>query len=370
MAEALPCSATAARPHVGCHPESSSIGQGAGCSTREKLRHGWPGVPWFCMSGDHGCASRDQSGSESLWDKHWSASSPGKERKLHPMRAEVTGSWNPPWRLEMRSFWHRCSHHTTDLIGHEAPACSGLAPYCQCPQAKKNRFSGFPDLFPFHNPGHAQMLFPTMHTEVHSRTRLIFTRTWRNFGVQTNCVWTDFKVLTLMGSEASQTLPPGGLVPDATELSLPEFTGPSLDISLIWYLVNKGLFSVLDSHSTGRQRVGWGADYLGGQAPAISHSESSTLPTSVPLHPHFHSLGRRVTHLVTSPNKNQSPDVLLGPTKFPVHSEECQLSARLWKDPISDQQGWGKAVWGRVRRNSCGSTADSESPLEAVFKMS
>ena len=81
------------------------------------------------------------------------------------------------WRLEIHpGGWHRCSHHTTDLIGHEAPACSGLAPYCQCPQAKKNRFSGFPDLFPFHNPGHAQMLFPTTHTEVHSRTRLIFTR--------------------------------------------------------------------------------------------------------------------------------------------------------------------------------------------------
>lgn len=68
---------------------------------------------------------------------------------------------------------------------------------------------------------------------------------------------------------------------------------------------------------------------LGGQVPAIPHSESSTLPTSVPLHPHFHSLGRRVTHLVTSPKKNQSPHVLLGPTKFLLRSEECQLSARL-----------------------------------------
>lgn len=75
--------------------------------------------------------------------------------------------------------------------------------------------------------------------------------------------------------------------------------------------------------------MGWSVDYLGGQVPAIPHSESSTLLMSVPLHPHFHSLGRRVTHLVTSPNKNQSPDVLLGPIKFPLHSEECQLSARL-----------------------------------------
>lgn len=130
---------------------------------------------------------------------------PGRKENFTQWEQRWQEAGNPPWRLEIRSFWHRCSHHTTDLIGHEAPACSGLAPYCQCPQAKKNRFSGFPDLFPFHNPGHAQMLFPTTHTEVHSRTRLIFTRMWRNFGVQTNCVWIDFKVLTLVGSEASQT---------------------------------------------------------------------------------------------------------------------------------------------------------------------
>lgn len=182
MAEALPCSATAARPCVGCHTERSVIGQGASCPTRAKPRHGWPGAPWFCMLGDHGCAPRSSQ------DQNLSETStrvpllPGRKENFTQWEQRWEAAGNPHWRLEMWSAWHRPSHHTTDLTEHEAPACPGPAPYCQCPPAKKNRFSGFPDLFPFHNPGHAQMLFPTMHTEVHSRTRLIFTRTWRNFG--------------------------------------------------------------------------------------------------------------------------------------------------------------------------------------------
>lgn len=111
---------------------------------------------------------------ECLFSQEGKKTSPNESRGERRLEIHAGG--------EMRSFWQRPSHHTTDLIGHEAPACSGPAPYCQCPPAKKNRFSGFPDLFPFHNPGHAQMLFPTTHTEVHSRTRLIFTRTRRNSG--------------------------------------------------------------------------------------------------------------------------------------------------------------------------------------------
>lgn len=109
------------------------------------------------------------------------------------------------------------------------PSQFSLTFYCQCLWAKKGQIFRVHWLVSILQSWACPHACFCSSAQVHSRARLIFTRMWRNLGVQTNCVQINLEVLNLAQEDALQTW-----VVSFPKLSVPLRTQPNSQLLLIY----------------------------------------------------------------------------------------------------------------------------------------